>query len=128
MPKVTARLNVGEENSSSVSDATQRQILVTAESDMPPASPAVEQDFGDYELLDVIGRGAVGDVYKAKHKGLGKVFAIKVFHPELLGDLALKEFEQKARAATELTHTDVHSAKFKDLRDTKVTELELKNE
>jgi serine/threonine protein kinase len=106
-PHANPRLNVGEADSSSVSDATNPQILVTAESEVSPASHAMEQDFGEYELLNLIGQGGVGEVYRAKHKLLGKVFAIKVFHSELLGDSALKEFEQQAKAASDLTHENL---------------------
>jgi predicted unusual protein kinase regulating ubiquinone biosynthesis (AarF/ABC1/UbiB family) len=36
-----------------------------------------------YELLDILGSGSMGQVYKVKHKKTGKLYALKVLHPQL---------------------------------------------
>ena len=51
-----------------------------------------------YRLVDVIGRGAMGTVYKAIHLGLNREVALKILRPDLAGDRTQVE-RLKAEAA-----------------------------
>lgn len=66
-------------------------------------------DLGDrYQVLQLIGRGGMGAVYKVRDKALNKVFAVKVLKPELSSDrVSVKRFEQEAEAAKNLTHANL---------------------
>lgn len=60
---------------------------------------------GSYEIVDSLGAGGMGEVYRAKHVKLGREAAIKVLPPELASDPErLRRFEREARAASALNH------------------------
>src|SRR5262249_12110677 len=55
---------------------------------------------GRYVLLEKLGQGGMGQVFKARHRRLDRVDAVKVIDPELLARRdALQRFEREPRAA-----------------------------
>ena len=63
---------------------------------------------GNFRLLDTIGQGAMGTIYRAEQLSLGKTVVIKLLHRHLLGDKTLsKRFHREARAASMLNHPNV---------------------
>lgn len=71
--------------------------------------PALGAVFGErYEIESVIGSGGMSVVYRAKHKLMDKVVAIKLLDPRLVRQqLAVKRFQQEAQAASRLNHPNV---------------------
>src|SRR5881628_3279258 len=64
----------------------------------------------DYELLDEIGSGGFGRVFRARDLGLEREVAIKVLHPSLTADLGVVErFRREAQLAAKLRHPNVVS-------------------
>jgi serine/threonine-protein kinase len=67
------------------------------------------REMGSYRLGDLLGRGGMGEVYKATHTMLARPAAVKLIRPETLGasdsdaaQLALKRFSREAEAAANL--------------------------
>jgi len=64
--------------------------------------------FGSYEIAHLIGRGGMGDVYRARDLRLGRDLAIKFLHDDLARNtLQLHRFEREARAASALNHPSI---------------------
>ena len=63
---------------------------------------------GHYTIVDFVGAGGMGEVYRARDARIGRDVAIKVIPPVIAGDPErLKRFEQEARAAGALNHPNV---------------------
>jgi eukaryotic-like serine/threonine-protein kinase len=60
---------------------------------------------GRYRVLEVIGRGGMGVVYRVEHLRMGKVAAMKVLHRDLATDPGVvQRFEREAAAVSRLHH------------------------
>jgi len=81
-----------------------------ADDETPPL--AVGQKLRGFEVLEYLGRGGMGFVYKAKQTGLDRVVALKVLAPRLASSPEFAaRFEREAKALAALRHpniVDVH--------------------
>jgi eukaryotic-like serine/threonine-protein kinase len=63
---------------------------------------------GHYRVLEKIGSGGMGEVYRASDQRLGRDVALKILKPSLAhGQDRLRRFEQEARAAAALSHPNI---------------------
>ena len=74
----------------------------------------------NYVVLDKLGEGGMGVVYKARHRKLGQVVALKVLSPAVTSKpTAVKRFLREVRAAAQLHHPNIVAAS--DAGDTRGT-------
>src|SRR5205807_6078485 len=63
--------------------------------------------FPQLELLELLGRGGMGTVYKARQKNLDRMVALKVIPPDAAKDPTFAErFQREARAMARLNHAN----------------------
>ncbi len=73
-----------------------------------PTDPLIGQTIAERYLIEQrVGRGSMGTVYKARHVKVGRPFAVKVLHSELLDAMDLQRFEREAELAGRLHHRNV---------------------
>ena len=65
---------------------------------------------GDFVILNRIGAGSIGTVYKATQLSLDRQVALKVLSPEYTTSKGIDDFLREARAAAKLSHTNLVQA------------------
>lgn len=84
------------------------QLVSAVKSKRPRSEPAI--DFGNYELLEEIGRGGMGVVYKARQKDLNRVVALKtILSNQFASAEEVRRFYLEAQAAGRLQHSSIVS-------------------
>lgn len=73
-----------------------------------PTPLTLPQNLGNYELLQEVGVGGMGTVYRARHRETQDIVAVKVMGPEVAKNpVYLKRFEQEFRVASRLNHPNI---------------------
>ncbi len=66
---------------------------------------------GQYRILEPIGKGGMGRVFKAEHVGMGRTVAIKVLSSQLVKTERARElFRHEVKAAARLSHPNIVTA------------------
>ena len=75
---------------------------------MPPSVEELARLFPQLEILEFIGKGGMGAVYKARQPKLDRFVALKILPPAAAGDPGFAErFNREARALARLSHPNI---------------------
>ncbi len=87
--------------------------IAPKEEDVPILTRGTVLD--DFEILEEIGRGGMGIVYKARQISLKRIVALKVIHPQIAKDgPAIRRFQREAVLAANLSHPNIVPVHFID--------------
>jgi len=82
--------------------------LLAEKEETQPGDPLVGRVLGGNRLLERLGRGAVGAVYRALQLNLEREVALKILDPRLAQDAGMvASFRREARAAGQLVHPNI---------------------
>jgi serine/threonine protein kinase len=97
-------------------ELVQRGWLTRYQADHLLQGKGHELVLGSYILLEQLGEGGMGEVFKARHRNLGRIAAIKLIHKKRLDDPhAIRRFQREVRAAAALSHPNIVMAYDADL-------------
>ena len=66
---------------------------------------------GDYEIMDEIGAGGVGRVFRARHRHMDRIVALKILAAKMTSsDEAVKRFLREVKSAAKLLHPNIVTA------------------
>ena len=87
---------------------TPTQAAVPTPKAQPPKPSEIEKLFPELEVLDIVGQGGMGFVYKARQKNLGRIVALKLLSTSLMDDPQFAErFSREARAMAMMNHPNI---------------------
>jgi predicted Ser/Thr protein kinase len=75
---------------------------------VPPSVAELAKLFPQFEILELLGQGGMGAVYKARQPALDRLVALKILPPETSGDPGFADrFTREARALARLNHPNI---------------------
>ena len=102
---------VEQEANSNICSKCQKEFPEGSNScpDHPEVDPLIGQVFADkYEIMSVLGEGGMSVVYKARHRYMDRVVAVKLMLEHLVNDkTAVARFEHESKAASSLSHQNI---------------------
>ncbi|MBA4148130.1 MAG: serine/threonine protein kinase [Verrucomicrobia bacterium] len=79
-----------------------------ASSFVPPTPEELAVKFPQLEIIELLGRGGMGAVYKARQKRLDRIVALKILPPDIGNQASFAErFTREAKALAKLNHPNI---------------------
>src|SRR5262249_11366640 len=86
----------------------QRDILTPYQANQLLTGKASGLSVGRYIIIDRLGEGGMGKVYKARDRKLHRVVALKVINPQRLANkLSVERFHREIQAVARLSHPNI---------------------
>ena len=94
-----------QEFSGEITNCPHDGTMLTPVSSEPVAGSIIA---GKYEVLSVVGGGAMGLVYKARHTLMKRIVAVKVLRPNMaLDETTVSRFQKESEALSVLDHPNI---------------------
>src|SRR4051812_37108217 len=72
---------------------------------MTEAFPQIDEEFqAKYEVLETVGAGGMGVIYRARHKILNRIVAVKMVHAHIVSPDVIGRFYHEGKASSSLSH------------------------
>ena len=102
------RALVGDLAAARSADAGGSDVSFDASPPLAPAAVKTHTQIGDFEILEELGRGGMGVVYRARQLSLNRTVALKLLSGALVQtDRSITRFTREAQAAARLHHTNI---------------------
>ncbi len=86
----------------------QRELLTPYQANQLLTGKGAGLIIGPYLILDRLGEGGMGKVYKARHRKLHRLVALKVINPERVSNaMAVERFYREIQAVSRLSHPNI---------------------
>src|SRR5438067_2709005 len=74
----------------------------------PPAAALIGAHISHYRIESLVGKGGMGEVYRARDENLPRIVALKMLPAEFTADAdRVRRFEQEASAVSKLNHPNI---------------------
>lgn len=89
-------------------EMVEQQLLTQYQSDLLQKGMTAGWILGDYMILDMLGKGGMGIVFKAQHRRLNRTVALKVLPPAAMAcEQTVARFKQEVQAIGKLSHPNM---------------------
>jgi serine/threonine protein kinase len=103
-------MQVGLESGEDIGSSSEIDPTMGRSGFVPPDVDQLAKHFPQLEILELLGKGGMGAVYKARQPGLDRFVAVKILPLEVGSDPAFAErFMREARALAKLSHPNIVS-------------------
>jgi eukaryotic-like serine/threonine-protein kinase len=84
------------------------QVGLTSVAVAPASDASAPRAFGGFDLLNELGRGGMGVVWRARQRSTGRIVAVKTIRADLLGfEKARQRFRREVEAVSKLHHPGI---------------------
>jgi serine/threonine protein kinase len=103
--------DLAQEVASSITSLKRMDWLLKPTKDDDPSPTKLPFDFGEYTVIERIGTGGMGQVFKALHRRMDRTVALKILPEGMVKSAdALVRFQQEVRSAAKLIHPNIVTA------------------